>query len=155
MVWQLPSAVKEPLSAHLQGVKRQYEEDARKGLGRIALPDALERKYPNAGKEWAGSGYFLHPATTLTELLAKSGGTISTKRDFRRQSKKPSGKHESRSRRVPPLFVILLRPICWKMGTTFAMSRNSSATADVSTTMVYTHVWNRGGRGVNSLADRL
>jgi len=51
-VTMLPGAVKEPLLTHLQGVKRQHEEDVQKGLGRVALPDALERKYPNAGKEW-------------------------------------------------------------------------------------------------------
>lgn len=48
----LPAAVKEPLLRHLQAVRRQHEEDLRKGLGRVALPNALERKYPNAGREW-------------------------------------------------------------------------------------------------------
>jgi integron integrase len=51
-VTMLPGAIKEPLLTHLQGVKRQHEEDVQKGLGRVALPDALERKYPNAGSEW-------------------------------------------------------------------------------------------------------
>ena len=48
----LPTAIKEPLLRHLQAVKRQHEQDLEKRLGRVALPDALERKYPNAGKEW-------------------------------------------------------------------------------------------------------
>jgi integron integrase len=61
-VTMLPGAVKEPLLTHLQGVKRQHEEDIRKGLGRVALPDALERKYPNAGKEWGWQWIF--PATS-------------------------------------------------------------------------------------------
>ena len=54
----LPTAVKEPLLRHLRTVKLQHEEDLRKGLGRVALPDALERKYPNAGKEWGWQWVF-------------------------------------------------------------------------------------------------
>ena len=61
-VTMLPGAIKEPLLAHLRGVKRQHEEDIRKGLGRVALPDALERRYPNAGKEWGWQWIF--PATS-------------------------------------------------------------------------------------------
>jgi integron integrase len=61
-VTMLPGAVKEPLLTHLRGVKRQHEEDLQKGLGRVALPDALERKYPNAGKEWGWQWIF--PATS-------------------------------------------------------------------------------------------
>lgn len=48
----LPAAVKEPLLRYLQAVRRQHEEDLGKGLGRVALPNALERKYPNEGNEW-------------------------------------------------------------------------------------------------------
>jgi integrase len=61
-VTMLPGAVKDTLLTHLQEVKRQHEEDVQKGLGRVALPDALERKYPNAGKEWGWQWIF--PATS-------------------------------------------------------------------------------------------
>jgi len=50
----LPAAVVEPLRKHLEVVKRQHEEDLKRGLGRVALPDALERKYPTAGLEIEG-----------------------------------------------------------------------------------------------------
>jgi len=46
----LPATVFEPLQKHLQVVKRQHNEDIEKGLGRVSLPHALERKYPNAAK---------------------------------------------------------------------------------------------------------
>jgi integron integrase len=58
----LPAAVREPLLRHLQVVKRQHQEDLRRGVGTVALPNALERKYPNAGKEWAWQWVF--PATS-------------------------------------------------------------------------------------------
>jgi len=48
----LPTALKEPLLRHLQWVKGQHQEDLSRGLGGVALPNALERKYPNATREW-------------------------------------------------------------------------------------------------------
>ena len=48
----LPTAVQESLVQHLRSAKLQHEDDLKKGLGRVSLPNALERKYPNAGKEW-------------------------------------------------------------------------------------------------------
>ena len=49
----LPSAVKERLLEHLKGVKELHEKDLTAGYGEVQMPDALGRKYPNAGKEWA------------------------------------------------------------------------------------------------------
>jgi len=43
-------------------IKRQHQSDIERGLGRVALPNALERKYPNAGKEWGWQWVF--PATS-------------------------------------------------------------------------------------------
>jgi integron integrase len=54
----LPAAAKEPLLRHLQAMKSQHEEDLKEGLGRVSLPDALERKYPNAAKEWGWQWVF-------------------------------------------------------------------------------------------------
>jgi len=48
----LPTTVREPLLQHLRFVKSQHEADLKAGIGRVALPYALERKYPSAGKEW-------------------------------------------------------------------------------------------------------
>jgi integron integrase len=58
----LPAAIKEPLLRHLQAVKRQHDQDLEKRLGRVALPNALERKYANAGREWGWQWVF--PATS-------------------------------------------------------------------------------------------
>lgn len=58
----LPNAVREPLVQHLQSAKLQHEGDLKKGLGRVSLPNALDRKYPNAGKEWGWQWVF--PATS-------------------------------------------------------------------------------------------
>jgi len=58
----LPAAVRELLHKHLTEVKRLHDEDLKNGLGRVALPNALDRKYPNAAKEWGWQWVF--PATS-------------------------------------------------------------------------------------------
>ena len=57
----LPAAVKEVLIKHLDDGKRQHQNDVEKNLGRVVLPNALDRKYPNAGQEWGWQWVF--PAT--------------------------------------------------------------------------------------------
>jgi hypothetical protein len=47
----LPGSLKEPLAKHLEVIKEQHQRDLENGLGRVVLPNALDRKYPNAGKE--------------------------------------------------------------------------------------------------------
>lgn len=51
-VTMLPAVLIEALKTHLQAVKQQHEDDLKAGFGNVYLPFALERKYPNAGKEW-------------------------------------------------------------------------------------------------------
>ena len=58
----LPSVVKGSLTSHLESVKEQHRRDLDRGLGRVTLPNALERKYPHAGKEWGWQ--WLFPATS-------------------------------------------------------------------------------------------
>ena len=51
-VTMLPDSVIEPLKEHLVRVKRLHQEDLTKGYGAVYLPDALDRKLPNASREW-------------------------------------------------------------------------------------------------------
>ncbi|HSK29063.1 MAG TPA: tyrosine-type recombinase/integrase, partial [Candidatus Limnocylindria bacterium] len=48
----LPDAVRDSLAQHLREVLAQHEADLKRGLDRVSLPNALDRKYPSAGKEW-------------------------------------------------------------------------------------------------------
>lgn len=59
----LPAAVKADLARHLERVRRQHQRDLERGAGWIELPDALARKYPNAGREDAWQWVF--PATRI------------------------------------------------------------------------------------------
>ena len=48
----LPESLKGPLQEHLKRVKEVHDRDLAAGWGRVLMPDALDRKYPNAPKEW-------------------------------------------------------------------------------------------------------
>ena len=60
----LPSSVKEPLSAHLKHVRELHQQDIERGFGKVYLPYALERKYPNANREWGWQWVF--PASQIS-----------------------------------------------------------------------------------------
>jgi hypothetical protein len=66
----LPAVVKEPLAEHLKQVRRLHQQDLRQGRGRIYLPDALARKYPNADRDW--SWQYVFPASKLQPILRQN-----------------------------------------------------------------------------------
>jgi integron integrase len=60
----LPQSIKDRLRVHLEKVKVLHEKDLSAGFGEVHLPDALERKYPNAGKEWGWQ--YVFPSARLS-----------------------------------------------------------------------------------------
>ncbi len=124
----LPTKLIEPLQKQLQTVRKLHEMDLRNGLGRVEMPFALSRKYPNAEKEWAWQYVFPSKNLSVNARSGQTGRHHVSPSSLQNFSKKPCKKAASRKTPVPTRFAIRLRRIFCKTAVTFAPFRTCSDT---------------------------
>jgi integron integrase len=143
-----------PLREHLESVRLKFAADRRAGLAGVWLPFALERKYPKAGVDWSWQWVFpsqsisTDPRSGLKRRHHLDPGTID------KAIRVALGKSGISKRVSSHTFRHSFATHLLQQGSDIRTIQDLLGHADVSTTMIYTHVLRQGGLGVRSPLDR-
>jgi len=151
----LPEKVKAPLRQHLERVKKVHARDLADGHGRVPLPYALNRKYPNASREWGWQFVFPQLKRWVNPKTGEQGRHHIDESIIQKAIKSAVRAAEISKLATSHSLRHSFATHLLEDGYDIRTIQDLLGHKDVKTTMIYTHVLNRGGRGVRSPADAL
>lgn len=154
-VTTMPRAVIGPLQEHLRRVEAIHRQDLADGYGRVELPHALARKYPNANREWLWQFAFPQERRWRNSKTGEQGRHHLDESLFSRSLNAAVRMAGLTKRVTSHTFRHSFATHLLADGYDIRTVQELLGHQDVRTTMIYTHVLNRGGRGVRSPADGL
>jgi len=151
----LPRRLRGPLEQHLVEVRRLHQSDLEEGYGEVLLPYALDRKHPTAAREWLWQWVF--PAARLARdpLSGRRARHHQHPTVLQRAVKQAARKAEISKRVTCHTFRHCFASHLLEDGSDIRTVQELLGHRDLKTTMIYTHVLDRGPLGVSSPADRL
>jgi len=154
-ITMLPESLKTPLQDHLKKVKALHERDLAEGWGRVQMPTALDRKYPNAPAEWRWQWVFPQENRWINAATKEQGRHHVDESLVQKSVRDAVAKAGLTKHATCHTFRHSFATHLLEGGYDIRTVQELLGHSDVKTTMIYTHVLNRGPSGVRSPVDGL